>query len=234
MSFLAGSVNAGGFMACERFVTHVTGFATLSGIEIAHGRWGQALGILSVPVFFLGGVMIAAWLTVSDHGGKHEPQYGLTMSLVALCLFLAATAGSSHLFGVFGQNFYLQHDYVLVALLCLASGLQNAALTASSGATIRTTHLTGLTTDLGIGLIQMMDVRREKTKYQVHLRKNVLRLGTIGSFLAGGAVGAALFLKYKYIGFLMPASIALYAVYVARRIRRIDSRKIVKNLSMRG
>ena len=62
LSFLAGNVNAGGFLAVERFVTHVTGFATLFGIEIANGRLDQALGILSVPLFFLIGSTVSAYL----------------------------------------------------------------------------------------------------------------------------------------------------------------------------
>lgn len=61
LAFLAGNVNAGGYLACHRFVSHVTGFATLAGVDAATGSWGDAFGILSVPLFFLLGVVVSAY-----------------------------------------------------------------------------------------------------------------------------------------------------------------------------
>ena len=59
-------------------------------------------------------------------------------------------------FGEFGEPLRLKRDYLLLALLCTASGLQNAVVSSLSGSIIRTTHLTGTTTDLGIGLIRVL------------------------------------------------------------------------------
>jgi uncharacterized membrane protein YoaK (UPF0700 family) len=215
MSFLAGSVNAGGFLACGSFVTHITGFLTLSGIDIANSNWLGAIAILSVPGYYLVGVMISARLTaIRAHRGQ-TPNYAGAMALVALCLFIAATAGSLDVFGMFGAGFYLQQNYLLLVFLCMAAGLQNAAITTSSGATVRTTHLTGLTTDLGIGLVTAFECRKDRPKYSALARKNRLRIGTIFAFLAGGAAGATLFLHVGYLGFLLPTAIACYAVFIA-------------------
>ena len=60
MSFISGSVNAGGLMACDRFVTHVTGFATLAGMETGNRQFKLAAGMLSVPLFFVLGVVVAS------------------------------------------------------------------------------------------------------------------------------------------------------------------------------
>jgi uncharacterized membrane protein YoaK (UPF0700 family) len=219
MSFLAGSVNAGSFLACERFVTHITGFVTLAGINFGTEHWFDAIATLSMPGFYLTGVMVAARLTTTrSHRGK-VPNYAGTMGLVALCLLLAVVGGTLNVFGEFGSTFDFQHSFVLVALLCLAAGLQNAAITGSSGATIRTTHLTGITTDLGIGLVTAFEYRKDPGKYEAMRRKNVLRIGTIFAFFAGGSAGASLFARLKFLGFLMPMSIACYAVYVAVRHR---------------
>jgi uncharacterized membrane protein YoaK (UPF0700 family) len=217
LAFLSGSVNAGGFMACERFVTHVTGFATLSGIEVARGNGIAALGIMSVPVFFLGGVMVAAWLTVTRKQRGLRPRYATTMGLIAMCLFVVAIGGTFDLFGVFGTDFYLKHDYLLLALLCTASGLQNATITTATGSTVRTTHLTGITTDLGIGLVEAFEARTDTARYRQATARSAYRLGTIVAFLLGGSAGAVLFLNFKYLGFLLPMAIALFGVYVARR-----------------
>jgi uncharacterized membrane protein YoaK (UPF0700 family) len=163
--------------------------------------------------------MIAAKLTVSRQHRGLKPLYTLTMGLEALCLAFAAIGGHLGLFGIFGRDLYLQHDFILLAILCTASGLQNATITSSSGATIRTTHLTGITTDLGIGLVEAFEYRDEPEKYLALNRKNGLRFGTIVGFIAGGAVGAALFLHFKYLGFLMPTGLAVYAAIYASRHR---------------
>src|SRR3954466_681475 len=90
LSFLAGSVNMGGYMACHRFVSHVTGFATLFGADAAIGAWDRAFGILSVPLFFLIGVMVSASLVDRPFHTGRRPHYPAVMSLVCACLTLAA------------------------------------------------------------------------------------------------------------------------------------------------
>jgi uncharacterized membrane protein YoaK (UPF0700 family) len=217
LSFLAGTVNAGGYLAAHRFVSHVTGFATLSGIEAASSRWDRAIGLLSVPLYFLLGVMVSAyWVDRRERKGKH-PKYALVMALVAGCLLLAAVGGHLNLFGVFGSEPRIGQDYFLLALLCGASGLQNAAISSATGTTVRTTHLTGLTTDLGIGLVRAFS---GPSQYVEEMRTARFRLGTICAFLMGSAIGACFYLKFGYLGFLIPASLAAFAVFEALRSTR--------------
>lgn len=215
LSFLAGAVNAGGYIACHRFVSHVTGFATIAGLDFARGEWSEAIGMLTVPVYFLFGVMISAYLIDRRAQEGKRSRYALVMGMVTFCLVLASLGGWLGYFGVFGSEVELRDDYILLSLLCMASGLQNAALTSASGATIRTTHLTGLTTDLGIGLIRSVSLPSEHPQRAAENKANWLRIGTILSFMSGGAVGALLFLSVEYLGFLLPAAIAAYATAVA-------------------
>lgn len=223
LSFMAGNINAGGFLAAERFVSHVTGFATLFGIEAASGRWDQALGILSVPVFFLCGSIVSAYLVDSRFHRGHRPHYDWVMLLVFTCLVAVAFGGQFNMFGVFGEALRLKQDYFLLALLCLASGLQNAAITTASGASVRTTHLTGITTDLGIGIVRVLSTTQYNSTHVKEARANWMRVGTITSFAVGSFVGAFLFLKLKYLGFLLPAAIAFYGVLQGRReLHRVD------------
>ena len=191
LSFLAGNINTGGFLACGRFVSHVTGFATLAGISLKNGSVLETVGILSIPGYFLAGAMTSGYLTEkrrarSFNGEKYAP----VLSLVALCMALATLGGVANFFGQFGEPANLAHDYFLLALLCGACGLQNAAITSASGSTVRTTHLTGLTTDLGLGIIRA-EIHHAKPEERKQERKaNLLRLGTIGSFVLGSFVGA--------------------------------------------
>ena len=215
LAFLAGCVNAGGFMACERFVTHVTGFATLAGVDFARGQFAAAIGILTVPAYFLGGVMVSAYFIDRRIQEGKKPHYALVMSLVSACLFLAALGGVFGLFSEFGTEVQLRRDYFFLALLCAASGLQNAALTTSSGATIRTTHLTGITTDLGIGLMRASALPARDERKSAEKKANWLRLGTISAYMVGSCAGAVVFLAYRYLGFALPGAIALYATLVA-------------------
>lgn len=215
LSFLAGSVNAGGYLACHRFVSHVTGFATLAGVDAGSGRIEDAISILTVPVYFLFGVMVSAYFVDRRvHEGK-RPRYALVMGCVFFCLLAAGIGGWLGWFGGFGAEINLEVDYYLLALLCGASGLQNAALTSASGATIRTTHLTGITTDLGIGLIRAAALPGGDPRKRQELKANLLRVGTIGSFMTGSGIGALGFLRVGYWGFLLPAAIALYATVIA-------------------
>ncbi len=105
------------------------------------------------------------------------------MGLSATCLFFAAGGTELLHFRTFGDSIGLKESYILLVLLCLASGLQNAAITSSSGRSVRTTHLTGLTTDLG--------------------------LGSIIAFIIGSGVGAWIFLKLGYKGFIARTDLGL-------------------------
>lgn len=218
LSFSGGFINAGGFLATGRFVSHVTGFATLFGADLSSNQIEAALGILSVPLFFLLGAFVAGLLIDRPLYEGKRPHFDWVMGLSALCLCVAA-GGSLFMFGSFGEYLGLQNNYVLLVLLCLASGLQNAAITSSSGKSVRTTHLTGLTTDLGLGLARIFTFDLKHQRLQSELRANYLRMGSIVSFILGSAFGAWIFVKFGYFGFFIPAAISSYAAWHGRKAK---------------
>lgn len=220
LSFNGGAINAGGFLATGRFVSHVTGFATLFGVDLSNKQFETAFGILSVPLFFLLGAFVAGLLIDRPIFLGKKPHFDWVMGLCSLALFLAAGGGQVLLFGRFGSE-GLQQNYVLLVLLCLASGLQNAAITASSGRSVRTTHLTGLTTDLGLGLARLVSFEFKRSKLAPEVRANYLRIGSIVSFVIGSAVGAWFFVHLGYKGFVVPACLALYAAWHGRKAKSI-------------
>lgn len=218
LSFLAGDINAGGFLSCGKFVSHITGFATLSGISLQRGRVFESLGFLSIPAFFLGGVMLSGYLTeyrasTRESGEKFAPVMGLVAALMAVVTVL----GYFGWFGEFGASRSLSHQYVLLALVCAACGLQNAAITSATGATIRTTHLTGLVTDLGLGLVRSEVHPVSEEQRTADRATNKLRMFTVGSFTLGSAGGALAFAHFQYLGFLLPMALALYFAWHAKR-----------------
>ena len=163
LAFQAGSINAGGFMACHRFVTHTTGFATHFAYELATHHEGAALGMLSVPFFFLIGSLISSYFVDLPLSLGKNPNHMLPCALIVFCLASALFLGATGYFGDFSNDMKIREDYGLLALLCLASGLQNAMLTNAKGMVVRTTHLTGVTTDLAVGIVRSFLVPPLKT-----------------------------------------------------------------------
>ncbi len=219
LTFSAGSINAGGFLAAGRFVSHVTGFATLFGVDLAVGQVVAGFGILSVPLFFMGGGMLAGLLIDRPIFNKKQPHFDWVMGISAACLIAAAVAGSLNQWGMLGKMVKLRQAYWYLALLCLSSGLQNAAITTSSGNSVRTTHLTGLTTDIGLGIARIFTLSLDNPLVKNERGLLKVRFATIVAFICGSVVGALLFIKFRYLGFLLPASIALYFSFLGRQFK---------------
>lgn len=209
LAFQAGSINAGGFLACHKFVTHTTGFATAFGAELAVGEIFAALSMVSVPLFFLAGTMISASLVDHQINLQKSPRYNFILILIAAFMVLVTFLGQTGAFGEFGNDYNSFADYLLLAILCLTSGLQNAAISSASGSTIRTTHLTGLTTDLGIGLVRILSLTKTHSQREREARANWTRVGIIGAFILGSTFSAFIFMRSHYFGFLVPAGTAL-------------------------
>ena len=150
LAFGAGSVNAGAFLACERFVTHVTGTVTRLGLDA--GLWTLMLDYGIVLGCFIAGAMASVLaLDARFHRGK-APLHALPLGIVATMLVGVALAGRLGAFGAFGQTVETAGAFALLSLLGFAMGLQNAAVASTTGLAIRTTHMTGPASDLGVHL----------------------------------------------------------------------------------
>jgi uncharacterized membrane protein YoaK (UPF0700 family) len=213
LAFQAGIINTGGFLACHRFVTHTTGFGTLFGVELSKGDFFEGLGMLSVPLFFLIGTMISATF-VDQKILKHQlPNYPLVFAIMTVLLFLVTVGGKAGYFGTFGEDLSLVRDYALLAILAFSSGLQNATVTSVFGAVVRTTHLTGLTTDLGIGCVRLFTGTYKLAKDN-EIKATWMRLAIIGSFVAG-SFSAFVYLHNQYLGFAIPTLISFVLFVVS-------------------
>lgn len=238
MAFQAGVINVGGFLSCHRFVSHVTGFATFFGDELSADpeNWTRALGMLAVPLFFLLGVMLSAQLVDIRLRLNKKPRYYFTFGLIFILSLVVFFGGLAGHFGAFGEPLIQKRDYLLLILLCLTCGIQNGTITSVSRSVLRTTHLTGITTDLGIGLIRffhrtrLIDVGDEDTRYAAKEagRANLMRIGIILFFGIGSVVGAFAFRAFGYGGFLLPVvtsgglflTMMYFQVWKPRRLRR--------------
>ena len=210
LAFVAGAINAGGLLAVGQYTSHMTGIVSSMADNLVLGQAGLALSGLIALLAFLVGAMTTIWLV--DWGMRRQLRsaYGLPLMLEAVLLLV---------FGLFGAALDLLQAVLVpltVVLLCFIMGLQNAVITKISQARIRTTHVTGLVTDLGIELGRLLFVNRRPGVEPVRADRQRLRvhLQLIGCFLGGGVVGA---LGFKHLGFLSTVPLAALLLLLVLR-----------------
>ncbi len=218
LAFQGGTINTGGFLTVHRFVSHVTGFATLAGAAGAKANWVEMLGMLLVPVSYITGAMFSAWCVERRRIHNQTPLYSLVFSFMLISLSFIAIGGSMGIFGGFGEPLNLTRDYLLLFVLSFTCGLQNAVISSASGAVIRTTHLTGLVTDLGIGIVRILSIDKGH-KHEVFA--NWTRLGIFISFFFGSFVSALIYSKVQFFGFYLPVCICLFVALRLRAIKKM-------------
>ncbi len=210
LAFNAGAINAGGFLAVNRYTSHMTGFVSTLADSLVLGSLLPALAALGTLLAFVVGAATTA-LIVNWARRRHlRSGFALPLLIEALLMLMfglvgAVTLGRATVFAV----------PFTVLLLAFLMGLQNALVTKVSFSQIRTTHMTGVVTDLGIELGKAFYWNRAGSPAAGRVRANraKLRLFTalLGMFLLGGVAGAA---GFKYVGFIsvVPLAMLLLAV----------------------
>jgi uncharacterized membrane protein YoaK (UPF0700 family) len=210
LAFVAGATNAGGFLAVGQYTSHMTGILSSLTDNLVLGQFALVgAGVASVLAFLLG-AMSTAWIVNWGMRLQLRSAYGLPLLIEAALLLI---------FGLFGASMSLWHALFLpvtVVLLCYIMGLQNAVITKISQARIRTTHLTGLITDLGIELGKLLYVNRHPDMTPVQADRERLRVHArlVGSFLVGGVGGA---LGFKYLGYISTVPLAALLLLLVLR-----------------
>jgi len=179
LSFVAGIVNVAGFIAVQRLTTNVTGhFAFFVDEIFKFNFWQGFIYFLYIFFFFLGS-FVSNFLVEVISRTKYNYIYVIPAIIESIILFTVA---------VFGQLLVSKNSDLLAFCLLFAMGLQNSLVTTISNATVRTTHLTGLFTDLGIELSQLFFYKHKEQKDRLYSSIK-LRLTIISFFFLGGLVG---------------------------------------------
>ncbi len=222
MAFVAGAVNAGGFLAIARYTSHMSGIISAIGDDLALNNFISVLGGISLLLSFLLGAATTAIIVNWGHRREIRSEFALPLLVEAILLLMFGLVGAN-------LNLYLPLTVPAIALLlCFVMGLQNAIVTKASKAEIRTTHMTGVITDIGIELGKMIYWNRSKDANKQGLVKaNIEKLKThtfiFVMFLVGGIIGAVSFKKVGYIaGVPLSLSLAIIAGFqVYRDIQKI-------------
>lgn len=204
LALLAGSINAVGLLGFQhQAVSHLSGTVTLLGSQILSPN-ATLFHLFVILLSFLFGSMISGFF-ISSASLKLGRQYGFLLFIEGIFL-------------IFAVYFLNNHETLGHYFASAACGLQNALATTYSGAIIRTTHVTGLFTDLGI----MIGAALRGEKFDN--RKLVLFVLIIMGFLTGGCLGAWLYQTYQFMALLFPATVCfllalLYHLYALKLVK---------------
>ncbi len=225
MAFVAGAVNAGGFLAVSHYTSHMTGVVSSMADELAGGDFATALAALAMMLSFMGGAFVCTTLISFGQRHRMRSRYALTLALEAVLMLV---------FGFMGNRLQQEVQFTLpmtVMLLCFIMGMHNAVTSIISGAAVRTTHLTGTVTDIGIELSRLTYVnvhnRQGRERIIANRQKLTLLLLILASFLGGGVVGA---LGFKHIGFKVTVPLAGFLCFLAARPLLLELRLLLHRL----
>ncbi|WP_432380501.1 YoaK family protein [Duganella sp. P38] len=207
LAFVAGAVNAGGFFAVGEYTSHMSGVVSALADNLVLGKFTLLLaGLGSLLAFFLG----AATSAILINWGRRRAAH----SRCALPLLLEAALLLA--FGLLGARLAAHgHIAATVALLCFVMGLQNAIVSKASRSEIRTTHVTGLVTDIGIELGKLLYWNRDAGadgRVTADRRRLSLLSSLLAMFLGGGLAGAV---GFQYLGFSATVPLALALLLLA-------------------
>jgi len=210
LAFVAGATNAGAYLAVRLYTSHVTGMVSSIADNVILGNVDLALSAFGGVISFLFGAATTAIMINYARRQRLNSEYAFPLLLEAVLMLC---------FGLLGAKLFTFTGMFVpttVMVLCFMMGLQNAVITKLSNAVIRTTHLTGIITDMGIELGKLLYLNRHTPEKQQDVVANRDRLmvlaGLTFSFFSGGLCGA---LGFKHIGYSVTVPLAFFLVLLA-------------------
>jgi uncharacterized membrane protein YoaK (UPF0700 family) len=210
LAFVAGAMNAGGFLAVHQYTSHMTGIVSSMADNLVAGTFDLVAAGFAALAAFVSGAACSAILVNFGRRRALRSVFAAPLLLEAVLLLGfglvgARLAGTSALFVP-----------ITVLLLCFIMGLQNALITKLSYGEMRTTHVTGIVTDIGIELGKLLYWNRTPEAALPPVRVNVSRLVGLtqlaGAFFVGAVAGA---LAFQHAGYVATVPLAAILVVLA-------------------
>ncbi len=216
LAFVAGAANAGGFLAVHQYTSHMTGMVASMSDGIVMGLSDVVLNAFGALLFFVAGAAVCSALVNIARRHQLHSAYALTLLLEAVLLML---------FGLLGSQLSLLPGVlvpVTVMVLAFTMGLQNAVITKVTQSDIRTTHVTGVVTDIGIELGRLLYWNTRLSPSDTSTRPDWGKLRMLSmlllGFFIGGLAGAYGFkhMGYRFTLLLSAGLVALVIVPVSQ------------------
>lgn len=230
-AIVAGMVNVSSLIIFFSFTSNVTGYYAILASEIVKGNIYQVLTVLSwIFLFFFGG-FISNLIIISLNNKNTYLAHSLPLVFEILCLAFV---------GVYGDFFYqetLRETEVLVSIMLFAMGLQNGLTASISNFSVKTTHLTGATTDLGI-FFSMFTQKRFRNSRAIKDKAKLI-FSIFISYVLGAIIASYYFniiqFKIFYVACLVLVIVLLYDFskirYFKFLIRRQRTERVEKEIT---
>lgn len=196
LSLVAGIVNITGVLALRTLTTNVTGHFAYFADAFLSKNYAVAFTFLAFIFFFFIGSFTSNFLAELVAIRRPNLMHVIPISLEIIVLVCVGYFGSK-------CDLSVMDGKLMAFAMLFAMGLQNSLVTKVSNSTVRTTHLTGLFTDLGIELSQLFFYKKleekKRLKSNIYLRLSIIIFFFIGCFL-GDLSFLFIGLKTLYVG----------------------------------
>ncbi len=204
-AFTAGTINIASLLIFLSFTSNVTGHYAILAAEISQGNWTQVAVVGGwIFLFFFGGFVSNLSVINLNKKSKYFA-HALPIILEIICLLAV---------GIYGQFYYqktLEETEALVALMLFATGLQNGLTASISNFSVKTTHLTGTTTDLGI-LVSMFTQKKFRKNPELIARAKLL-ISIMAAYIFGAIFSGLTYYSLEFRVFYV-ISVCLLVVIV--------------------
>ncbi len=189
----AGILNAMALGAFGFFPSHMTGNASQISTEISTADINTLIFLSVMLMAFISGSMTARFVVI----------FGLKKRIrTVFCLLLLAEGVVLSLTSLFETHFYSkENNREVLVILCFLMGIHNSTSTQLSNGRVRSTHVTGTLTDVGIALGSYFGSfihHYESGSRQASRKQLYTHLTTVFSFLSGCIAGLLLFQAFGF------------------------------------
>jgi uncharacterized membrane protein YoaK (UPF0700 family) len=204
-AMVSGMTNVTGLLAFLVFTSNVTGHVANLSKHIVEQNFDEMLVFLLWLLMFFLGAFVANFIVKSYEDKSYYRAHSIPVVIEIIVLLFVA---------VYGNHFYRETQYereIVIAVLLFSMGLQNSLVSTISGGLIKSSHLTGLFTDLGGELAEWMHPKTKKA--DAVISKIYIRLTVLGFYILGGIIGGYFFNLYEFAIFYAVPLILLTILY---------------------
>jgi uncharacterized membrane protein YoaK (UPF0700 family) len=202
MALIAGYINSAMLIEFSIPVSQMSGVASQVSAHLVAFDWSLLSIAMLILISFILGAFISG-LLIGQQPYNETPNYGYGLILNCVLLTLAAL-------------FSFQHSVFSVLLSAMACGIQNALVASYRGLQLRTTHMTGNATDIGVHFAEKI-----KSKTPWSWQSNVLVV-LLTTYILGGVIGIYAYVAMPNWSLIFPGVLTgiLGIVYLRNYSRR--------------
>lgn len=211
-AFSAGMVNVISVIIFFAFTSNVTGHYAILAEEIAKGNWYQAAVVAGWILLFFFGSFTSNFIVIHLNRKNKYLAHAIPVLIEIICLLIVGS------YIQFSYKETLLETEAMVGLMLFAMGIQNGLTASISNSAVKTTHLTGLTTDLGM-LFSMFTLKRFRKRPQLR-GKLKLQLSIMLSYMAGGITAGYIYMTIQYnVFYIVCMFLVIVLAYDYSRLR---------------